>query len=112
MKASIRLLALSALIAASPLALAGTSPEDVRSEVVKYNDLNIHTPAGAATLYTRLKVASRKVCRDVVTTTGLPGMIERGRCAGTLLDSAVAQAGLPTLTALHQGRAADLTASR
>ena len=112
MKISIRILALGAILT-SPLALAMPSVVDGSpAQVVKYNDLNLQTTAGAQQLYARLKTASWRVCREVVSTAGAPGMIERGQCAADLLDGAVKDVNKPVLTALHQGRPVDLTASR
>ncbi|MET0291976.1 MAG: UrcA family protein [Steroidobacteraceae bacterium] len=111
----IRIVALGAILA-TPLAVtvpafAGATVD--RSEVVKYNDLNLTTSAGAETLYSRLKVATWRVCRDVVTSAGLPGMMERTNCMTDLLDSAVKDVNKPTLTALHEGKSGSaLTAAR
>jgi UrcA family protein len=116
MKNSTRFLALGALLTTTlaltvPATAAGRDVRD-RSEVVKYNDLNLSTTSGAQQLYTRLKVASSRVCRDVVTSSGLPALIDRAQCAAELLDTAVKDVNKPVLTALHQGRPVDLTASR
>lgn len=114
MKKFTRIVALSALLTA-PLALAvpafAESPS--RSEVVKYNDLDLSSAAGAETLYSRLKVATWRVCRDVVSSSGLPAMMDRSACQAELLETAVKDVNQPALTALHLGKAASaLTASR
>jgi UrcA family protein len=112
MKNLSRIVALGALLS-TPLALiVPAHSADTRSEVVKYNDLNITSPAGAKALYTRLKVATWRVCRDTVDTSGTSGLLERSNCMTQLLDTAVKDVNKPLVTALHTGAPTDLTASR
>jgi UrcA family protein len=114
MKNFTRIVALGAILT-TPLALAVPAFAEApsRSEVVKYNDLDLATAAGAETLYSRLKVATWRVCRDVVSSSGLPAMMDRSACQAELLETAVKDVNLAALTALHQGKAASaLTAAR
>jgi len=65
---STRVLCLAlALGGATSIAYAQNPGESVMlaKTVVNYADLNLDTPAGVISLYRRLKVASRVVCRDL-----------------------------------------------
>jgi UrcA family protein len=53
---------LSAFVATS--ASAGESNDQVRSETVKFDDLNLSAPAGVAALYQRVHAAATHVCAD------------------------------------------------
>ncbi|MEP7313278.1 MAG: UrcA family protein [Pseudomonadota bacterium] len=103
-------LALSVPTQAAPLAGAKLL---TRTEVVKYSDLNLATPAGAAILYSRIRTAVHRVCRDIIPTESANSRFERRSCVKDLTDTAVKDVARPTLTALHEGGAtSDLTAQR
>lgn len=55
--------AVTALSAAANLATAADAPATA-SVVVKYADLDVATPKGAARLYRRISVAAHEVCPD------------------------------------------------
>jgi UrcA family protein len=104
--------ALAASFACAVPAVA--APEEVvtRTMTVSYADLDLTSSAGASTLYSRLKAASRTVCDDRVDSTISSGL-ERLRCTRATLDRAVKDVNVPTLTALHTGGASTgLTAQR
>jgi len=67
---------------------------------VRYADLNLNTPAGVEMLYARLRAASRSVC-GVVDAHGLNDAQAAKSCYREVLEAAVENAHLPTLTALH-----------
>ena len=72
--------------------------DEPRSEVVKFADLNVDTPAGAQTLYGRIHAAAKRVCSD-----GDPiWRLAVAACARDAEARAVAKVGLPQLTALYR----------
>jgi UrcA family protein len=86
---------------------AAEAREQVLSETVIYSDLDLTTANGAAALYSRLKLAARRVCRNSETRDQVSA------CMRTAIDVAVKDVNRPSVTALHEGRAAsDLTAQR
>ena len=84
---------------------------DVRSETVKFADLNLGTPAGVETLYGRIHAAARHVCV-------MPGGEQaavRG-CMTKAESEAIGKVNVPLLTALYQKNTGNqpktITASR
>jgi UrcA family protein len=79
------------------------------SEVVRYSDLDLSSPAGIRTLYGRIQNAAWRVCLLMVPAPG----IESGKCRQTLIDVAVGEVNKPALTALHTRKnSVDLSARR
>jgi len=104
-RTTLRAAALSAFgalvfIAASTAADAGTL--DVRTQTVRYDDLDLSKPAGAQALYSRIRIAAREVCQS------LPGVVwsetvtER-TCIEQAIDGAVIKLNSPGLTTLRFG---------
>lgn len=94
-------LALSTLVllGCSATALAAASRDgEVRTKVVRLNDLDLATAAGAQTLYDRIAAAARIVCRDAY-----HGQVRKCR-AGALAD-AVRTVDNPLLTSIHRSTA-------
>jgi UrcA family protein len=72
----------------------------VRSETVKFHDLDVNTPAGAQTLYTRLHGAAMRVCEETD-----PVMRARATvCARNSEANAIQKLNLPQLTAYYRGK--------
>ncbi len=73
-----------------------------QSVTVRVDDLNQASEAGARTMYSRLRAATRRVCgtpeRDLREAASIRTCRERA------LADAVASAGVPRLTALHEAR--------
>ena len=69
---------------------------------VSFRDLNLSTPAGAATLYRRIKSAAESVCG--YEETDFRAQISWRACVRRAVDDAVAKVNSPQLTALHTGR--------
>ena len=71
----------------------------VRSETVKFADLNVDTPAGAEALYGRIHAAARRVCDQ-------PGSWMLGArtdaCVTKAEGEAIAKVSLPLLTAYYE----------
>jgi UrcA family protein len=71
---------------------------------VGFQDLNLSTPVGVATLYDRIKHAAADYCepaRDLVGTRVSP---EYNRCVRDAISWTVRQIGHPGLSALHAAR--------
>jgi len=85
---------------------------EVRSETVKFQDLNVDTPAGVETLYNRIHSAARRVCAesDPVAARGV------GVCIRKAESKAITDLNLPGLTAYYRLKSGEhgaaLTASR
>ena len=82
---------------------AGAHAEDVAQVHVKYADLNVNRPAGAAVLLQRIQAAAKKVCT-------MPGSRELDRaaqakaCTTQATVNAVAAVNAPALTGLYQAK--------
>jgi UrcA family protein len=72
------------------------------SVTVKYSDLDLSTPSGAHTLYSRISGAARTVC-GYAGTDFIDQAIWKGCYRGAIAD-AVAKVNSPLLTAVHTGR--------
>jgi UrcA family protein len=96
---------LTTMIAVASFALSiGTiahadTVSDVRSETVKYADLNTSVDQGAAALYHRLTSAAKTVCRDLEPGRRLGLMGPYDRCVHNALSNAVADVDRPAVTA-------------
>ena len=75
-------------------------PAQPPSVTVSYDDLNLKTSAGVDALYARLRSASRSVC-NVGQGRALADTMESRSCYRQVLETAVGNANLPTLTARH-----------
>jgi UrcA family protein len=72
--------------------------EQVRSETVRFGDLNVGTPSGAQALYDRIHAAAKRVCSDSDPIQRLAS----DACARKAEASAIGKLSLPQLTALYQ----------
>ena len=101
-KGAIAVAAVGALFyGSSGTAAQAAEPAVVPSVTVRYADLNLNTSAGVRELYARLRAAARRVC-NVGAATGLVNVMAARGCYDDVLSTAVADARLPTLTALHR----------
>ena len=100
---NIALIPALAILAVSRFTSAAADPSiEVRSEVVSFGDLDIAHSPGAATLYQRLDLASRDVCRDLY-----PDQNHKLRlvqpyreCVRSAIRNAIATVNVPAVTAL------------
>lgn len=83
---------------AAQSAVADTGFDDVKTATVSYADLDLSKPAGAATLYRRLKAAARMVCSPYDSRITRKSWRE---CYDNAISDAVAEINRPTLAALH-----------
>jgi UrcA family protein len=73
-----------------PIAHAAQSPasDDAVSQIVRFGDLDLSTPAGQKTLHGRLRAASWQVCLEAVPL--LPGLyIQNAKCRQAVLADAL-----------------------
>ena len=108
MSTSIRLKQSTAWVALLALAsaAAGANPEDteeVQTENVNYEDLNLTTLAGVSQLYGRIERAARLVCGP---NTDQSRMGQWKTCYRLAVAAAVARVNNPLLTAVHDNRTA------
>jgi UrcA family protein len=82
-------------------ALGAPPAADVPSVIVSYADLDLSNPAGADTLYERIKAAARKVCAPLATKELSRIGLWRD-CYEQAVSNAVATIDRPTLTAAHR----------
>ena len=86
---------------AAGTAFAAPRAVEIPSVKVSYVDLDLSNPAGAATLYQRIKAAARTVCAPLESTQLKRHLLWRD-CYQQAVSNAVATIDRPTLTALHQ----------
>jgi UrcA family protein len=84
----------------------GVAAGTVRTPVpVSYDDLNLANPAGARTLYARLKSAAEKACGSRPSGHDLQESLDYQSCYQSALDKAVRKVNSGQLQALHRNRA-------
>jgi UrcA family protein len=81
------------------------------SIVVSYADLDLSEPAGAHTLYARLKMAARKVCGHRPPPMELHASMAYRDCYDSALNKAVRRVDSQQLYALHAMRGRQTTVS-
>ena len=69
----------------------------VRSEIVKFADLNVGTPAGAEALYGRIHAAARRVCEQPTR-----DWVDFRACVTKAESQAIGTLSLPMLTAYYE----------
>jgi UrcA family protein len=103
--------AATAWLACVLVAFSAHAGDDVRSETVKFADLNVGTPAGVETLYRRIHAAARRVCEQ-------PGgkLASISGCMTKAESQAIGKVNSPLLTAFYQKKTGNkpqtVTASR
>jgi UrcA family protein len=85
------------------LAQVATAAEDgfVLQEVVKYGDLNVSSPQGAATLYARIRAAAANVCRPFA---GSYSPRQMNECTHKAITDAVIKVDQPELFAVYNAK--------
>jgi UrcA family protein len=92
---SLSLIGALTLYAISPAGVADPRLDDVRHQVVRFDDLDLTQAVGAQELYYRIQTAARDVCENYY-------RLGRDRsCIEQAIARAVSQVGLPQLTARH-----------
>ena len=94
------------LLACVLLASNAPAAEQVRSETVKFKDLDVGTPAGVEALYRRIHSAARRVCTS---SNAWPETVSAAACAKDAEARAVAKVNLPSLTAYYRAKTGNRT---
>ena len=109
------LLPRAAVLALGALALDGTAgastPKDLPSVVVRYDDLSLNTRAGVANLHSRLRSAAQQVCSPLDSRVlGLREEYER--CVSDAMSQSIDSVGNSNLKRYHLfGKRAELIAA-
>jgi UrcA family protein len=90
--------AVTALSAAATLAEAADAPGNA-SVVVRYTDLDVATPSGAAKLYRRIATAARRVCPDA-DSRGLEDKMAAWSCRRQAMSRAIDSVDSPAVASL------------
>jgi UrcA family protein len=99
----------TAMFLASVLAVSTAFADgQVRSETVKFQDLNVSTSAGVQALYGRIHAAARRVCVSA----GNWAPISELACARKAEAQAIAKLDLPLLTAYYRMKTGGKTDTR
>lgn len=97
--------AIFAALALSCGALSTAHADDVPQAVVKFGDLDLASPQGAAALYGRIVVAAYEVCKAFdIDIHGLEFPAEQIACVHKAVARAVTRAGRPELLAIYNAR--------
>jgi UrcA family protein len=94
---------LTSLISSFSAVCNAADPTDVRTTIVKYADLDLSTPQGAASLYNRIRFASETVCSP----SGqgdLAAMSRSQKCVKQAIAGAVAKVNQPALSAVYAAK--------
>ena len=91
----------TAMLLACVLVVSSAFADDqVRSETVKFQDLNVGTPAGAEALYRRIHAAATHVCLQP----GSYAELHEYACVKDAEARAIQKVNLPMLTAYFEGK--------
>jgi UrcA family protein len=86
------------LLACALVASNAFAGEQVRTETIKFQDLNVGASAGAEALYSRIHAAARHVCSS----SGEWAQINEVRCITKAEARAVEKLNLPLLTVTYR----------
>jgi len=107
------ILAYAAAVVLASVLVASNAHADgpVRSETVKFSDLNLGTSAGVEALYQRIHAAARRVCEQPA-----GQQAAAGKCMTKAESEAIGKVSVPLLTAFYQTKTgthpATITANR
>jgi len=94
------------LLAGVLFASNALADDPVRSETVKFQDLNVSSPAGVEVLYRRIHFAAKRVCAPPA---GWAAPVGAATCTKDAEARAVAKVNLPQLTAYYQAKTGERT---
>jgi UrcA family protein len=95
----------SAFASSFAVVCAAADSRDTVSEVVKFGDLNVSNPQGAATLYRRIAAAARDVCGPYEIDSWHPGArASFNACVHKAIADAVTKVGRPELFAIYNAK--------
>jgi UrcA family protein len=96
---------LSALAGTFATVCAAADSTGVPTMIVKYGDLSVSNPQGAATLYGRIVAATRKVCDGFhVDSRDLGSQARLNACVHKAIADAVTKVGQPELFAIYHAK--------
>jgi UrcA family protein len=101
MRNAIYALSLGLMLPATMPAFAAEVTAEVRSKIVAYGDLDLTKPAGAATLFSRIKGAAHVVCGSDENRP-ISGLRVSERCERDAIVGAVTSVNAPALNAYYQ----------
>ena len=87
-------------LASSFSAVSAADPSSAASVTVKYADLNIASPHGAAVLYTRIQAAAQAACAYFWFKTDA----DEARCVHNTIANAVTKVNQPALSAIFDAK--------
>jgi UrcA family protein len=94
---TIRAYAIAMWLACALVASNAHAGDEVRSETVKFADLNLGSPAGVEALYGRIHAAARRVCdQPAGEQAGIRGCMRKAE------SEAIGKVNVPLLTAFYQ----------
>jgi UrcA family protein len=96
--------AAATLLACVLVVSKASAEEQLRSETVKFHDLDTSTPAGAEALYNRIHAAANRVCADPL---GWQPTVRA--CAKKAEATAVGKVNQPLLTSYYRTKTGDRT---
>jgi UrcA family protein len=79
---------------------AQAAQDTLRTQEVRFSDLNLETPAGSEALYRRIAVAAEVVCQDYDGREIMKRRL-REKCMGNAIGQAVGQINHPRLSAYY-----------
>jgi UrcA family protein len=94
------------LLACVLVASNAFADEQVRTETVKFQDLNLDTPAGVAALYSRIHSAAVRVCSPQG---GWREQLGAAACTKDAEAKAIDKVNRPSLTAFYRMKTGDHT---
>jgi UrcA family protein len=102
----------AAIILASAFMVGSVFAADtiVSSEVVKFQDLNVNSPAGVTALYQRIHVAALHVC-SAGSTEDLSNQRQYKKCTQDAETHAISKVNAPALTAYYEEKTGRLIAT-
>ena len=100
--ASLSSVVLAASLCVGAQVFAAEPADGVRAETVKIGDLNLSSPAGVSSLYTRIHNAANNVCGNTADGRKLANLSAQKSCAAQAEERAVSQINNPSLTAYFQ----------
>jgi UrcA family protein len=95
----------SALASSFAAVCTAADSSDTRNQTVKYADLNVSNPEGAATLYRRIAAAANDVCRSFELDSRYIGsQAGLNACVHKAIADAVAKVGRPELYTVYNSK--------
>lgn len=88
----------TAMVLAGAFVSTAYANEQVRTETVKFDDLNVDSASGVQALYTRIHAAAQRVCSE----TDPIQQLAAKSCMRKAEARAIEKLSLPQLTALYQ----------